>query len=355
MFPLSWTKLAYLNWLVILIIGIRGSCFKTIQTSVFDVMRRRKTSGSREPQDLYETPRVREGDVKVHVIEVKALIWLVVGLVIGNLCAGAWMRDIQDYIRGYRWDRKDKCIIEDEKDGYGKDDCRIPVDCKICEDVTVIDEISVDDLTVEKFEKNYAYSNQPLVVRNASLKWKAMKVLDYSWIRNTYLSHESILDDEDEEEDCWFNQYKNGEFNNLKSVFRKLGTTGSLKPSKPWYVGWSVCHPYALQKLKKLFSLPAFINPESTNKERTWIFLGTPGPGAHFHMDSVDLASWTAQISGVKTWYLKPPPECWWDCHGTMETTLHPGDILVVNTNKWFHSTKVLGTDLSIGITSEFD
>ena len=47
--------------------------------SVFDEMRRRETSGSREPQDLYETTRIREGDEKFHVTEVKALFWLVVG------------------------------------------------------------------------------------------------------------------------------------------------------------------------------------------------------------------------------------------------------------------------------------
>jgi len=318
-------------------------------------MRRRKTSGSPEPIDNHETSEIRDGDTKVHVIEVKALIWLALGLVIGNICAGNLIRDVQDYIRGYRWDWKDRCIIEAEENGYGKDDCRIPVDCDICKDIHVIDEIKIDDLTIDKFEKKYADSNNPLVVRNASLEWKALKVLDYNWIRNAYLSHASILDEEDEEEDCWFNQYKTEEFKNLKSVFRKLGATGSLKSSKPWYVGWSVCHPHVLLKLKKLFSPPEFINQESTTNERTWIFLGAPGPGAHFHVDSVDLPSWTAQISGVKTWYLKPPPECWWECHGTMETTLYPGDILVVNTNKWFHSTKVVGTELSIGITSEFD
>ena len=26
-----------------------------------------------------------------------------------------------------------------------------------------------------------------------------------------------------------------------------------------------------------------------------------------------------AQLSGVKTWYLRPPPECWYACHGEMQ------------------------------------
>lgn len=32
-----------------------------------------------------------------------------------------------------------------------------------------------------------------------------------------------------------------------------------------------------------------------------------------------------AQISGVKTWYLRPPPECASSCHPTMQATLYPG------------------------------
>ena len=33
----------------------------------------------------------------------------------------------------------------------------------------------------------YAYSNRPVVVRNATLDWKAMGVLDYDWLKSTYL------------------------------------------------------------------------------------------------------------------------------------------------------------------------
>ena len=28
-------------------------------------------------------------------------------------------------------------------------------------------------------------------------------------------------------------------------------------------------------------------------------------------------------------------------CHGEMQTTVYPGDIIIIDTNKWFHSTKV--------------
>ena len=59
------------------------------------------------------------------------------------------------------------------------------------------------------------------------------------------------------------------------------------------------------------------------------------------------------QISGFKSWTLKPPPECWWSCPGEVKTTVGPGDIIVVNTNWWYHSTNVLkGT--SVTITNEY-
>jgi histone arginine demethylase JMJD6 len=227
------------------------------------------------------------------------------------------------------------------------------VDCSVCKDVDVIDDVSVKSLSVEHFEEKYAHSNRPLVVRNASLTWKAMNVLDYSWLRRVYLSDPQILKEEDE--DCWFNQYKTKEFRHLRSVFKMLGPTGALKSAKPWYVGWSVCHDKVATKLAKLYKTPSFINLESIDMKMPWIFLGTPGPGAHFHIDNVDLPSWQAQLSGIKTWYLKPPPECYWSCHGVMQTTLYPGDILVLNTNIWSHSTMIHGSDLSIVITSEFD
>jgi len=110
-----------------------------------------------------------------------------------------------------------------------------------------------------------------------------------------------------------------------------------------------------VEALHQLYSRPAFLHPDSTPPKKPWIFIGTPGPGAHFHIDNVDLASWQAQLAGVKVWRLRPPPECAWSCPAQLETTLHPGDIIVVNTNVWFHSTQILGDQLSIVITNEFD
>ena len=73
------------------------------------------------------------------------------------------------------------------------------------------------------------------------------------------------------------------------------------------------------------------------------------------HIDNVDLSSWQAQVSGTKNWLLRPPPECWLHCHGDMEARVSPGDIIVVNTNLWYHSTRIEGEDISLVITNEFD
>ena len=61
------------------------------------------------------------------------------------------------------------------------------------------------------------------------------------------------------------------------------------------------------------------------------------------------------QVSGTKRWSLKPPPECYWKCPGEVSVTLDPGDIIVVNTNWWSHSTKVLGAAVSVTITNEYE
>ena len=240
-----------------------------------------------------------------------------------------------------------RCIIEtlDESNGYGVDFCRVPVDCRVCKDVDKIDEYHVSELTVDMFQHLYAYTARPVVIRNATLHWPAMKVLDFQWLKEAYTSDPEIL-----EKTCWYNNYNSLHLNSLRAVFRMPveDVTSSL-----WYVGWVVCQDPVDSLLQDLYQRPSFLHPDSTPPKKPWIFIGTPGPGAHFHIDNVDQSSWQAQISGSKTWYLRPPPECWWTCSGVVSTVLHPGDIIVVNTNVWFHSTKIEGPDLSLVITNE--
>ena len=165
-------------------------------------------------------------------------------------------------------------------------------------------------------------------------------------------SDPKILEYEDKE--CWYNKYKSKHLQSLRSVFRM---SDEEVVTRPWYVGWAVCHEPVADMLHHLYYRPSFISPHSTPPRKPWIFVGKQGPGAHVHIDNVDMSSWQAQIQGVKTWTLRPPPECWWQCHGDMSTTVYPGDIIVVNTNVWFHSTNIeqSDSDLSLVITNEFD
>lgn len=85
-----------------------------------------------------------------------------------------------------------------------------------------------------------------------------------------------------------------------------------------------------------------------------WIFVGSPGYGAHLHLDAdLELPTWQAQISGAKTWYLRPPPECAGVCKTELQADLHKGDMIIVNTNFWFHKTLVLDQGISLVVTQQ--
>ena len=44
-------------------------------------------------------------------------------------------------------------------------------------------------------------------------------------------------------------------------------------------------------------------------------------------IDNVEHPSWQAQITGTKKWTLEPPPECYYECHSSLEVVVDPGDI----------------------------
>ncbi|XP_023337908.1 bifunctional arginine demethylase and lysyl-hydroxylase JMJD6 isoform X2 [Eurytemora carolleeae] len=317
-------------------------------------LRRRKVSSGSDQERKTKTSEVYKAKSTVVVLELSSVLCIVFGVLIGSLLCGPWIHDIVGYCLGYRWDFVNKCIMESpNENGYGTDFCRIPVDCDICKDVHKIDEIHVSELSVQLFEERYAYSDRPLVVRNATLDWKAMDTLNYYWFKEQYLSDPEILSYK--HEDCWFNKYGTKEFRNLASVFRLNEDRIKLKDNKPWYVGWAVCHTDVANNLYSLYSRPSFINPDSTPPSKPWIFIGSPGHGANIHIDNVDLSSWQAQITGIKKWFIQPPPECSRKCGNTMEITVYPGDIIVLNTNVWFHGTLVLGSQLSLVLTNEYD
>ena len=98
---------------------------------------------------------------------------------------------------------------------------------------------------------------------------------------------------------------------------------------------------------------PEFLS-ELDTMGNMWIFIGSPGYGAHLHLDDdLELPTWQAQISGVKTWFLQPPPECGGRCKAELQIDLHPGDMIIVNTNFWFHKTRVKHQGISLVVTQQ--
>jgi hypothetical protein len=120
-----------------------------------------------------------------------------------------------------------------------------------------------------------------------------------------------------------------------------------------WYIGWSTSDPQVGEEIRVHTSTPHFLAPVSRKNELTWIFMGAPGPGASMHIDSVGEPSWQAQIAGTKTWMLVPPVECDSIC-SAFNITVHRGDIIVVDTNRWYHQTYIHPGDISITVGAEY-
>ena len=74
---------------------------------------------------------------------------------------------------------------------------------------------------------------------------------------------------------------------------RVTGGVGS--GARPWYVGWSVCHEPVMAALSALVTLPPFL-ARYEMIGNMWVFVGSPGYGAHLHLDDdLDTNTWQAQ------------------------------------------------------------
>lgn len=135
----------------------------------------------------------------------------------------------------------------------------------------------------------------------------------------------------------------------LEEVFKEVNTNSTF------YVGWSNCDSSAVKlALRELYRQPRFLNhPDILAAHTDWVFVGTPGPGAPGHYDAIFDPSWQAQITGRKKWDIDPPPECAHTCH-SISTTVEPGEVVVIDTHRWYHKTTALPPDLSITVGSEF-
>ncbi|KAG1682673.1 Bifunctional arginine demethylase and lysyl-hydroxylase JMJD6 [Nymphon striatum] len=224
---------------------------------------------------------------------------------------------------------------------------RPPVNCSMCSHVTEVEHVSV--LTAKLFEERHAYSGRPVVIVDGTNNWTAPEVFSFNFFKQLYPEDSPVRGDQ-----CQFFPYQTS-FESLNEVFNMTEDRANLRDgSNPWYIGWSNCDQEATDVLRRHYKRPYFLPPQSESSKTDWIFMGSPGYGAHMHIDHVGNPSWQAQIKGQKLWTLEPPPECFLECQ-TLKVIVNPGEIIVLDTNRWFHKTLVLGDSISITIGSEYD
>lgn len=237
--------------------------------------------------------------------------------------------------------RHNKCLIT--VPWFTQKVFRPPEDCSICQDVQQVDKLIAVDPTI--FEQRYAYSGKPVVISDAMANWTASKVFSFSFFKTLYYG---------EEANCQFFPYKT-EFQNLQDVFDMNDSRATMeKGTKPWYVGWSNCDEKIGAILRQHYQRPYFLPATAESEKTDWIFMGSYGYGAPMHVDDVEHPSWQAQIKGEKLWILEPPRECHYSCK-RLEVIVHPGEIIVLDTNRWYHQTKIVSKDMSITIGAEYD
>ncbi|XP_055918733.1 uncharacterized protein LOC129950840 [Eupeodes corollae] len=223
---------------------------------------------------------------------------------------------------------------------------RPPVQCKFCQGVSNIQKVK--RISSDEFEQRFAYSGIPVVVTDATANWTALTTFDFWYFKDTYnlgKRKHKILN-------CQFFPYKSG----FRNLFEALENPPEYFDSgeKAWYFGWSNCNPETAEQLRQHYGRPYFLPETSENNAVDWIFMGRSGLGAHMHVDNVRLPSWQAQLSGSKKWILMPPPECYFWCN-RLEIVMDEGDIIILDTNKWYHQTVVLSGKISITIGAEYD
>ena len=317
----------------------------------------------------------KEGDRIIKLdVEVDAQTAFFIGAALGYLLTPhkqleTWFSNAAIKAYGYEYDRAKDCIVE-RGGAYGdeEDFCRPPVDCSICRNVDEILLIDSRDFTEELFAEKYASGATPIVVRNLSLTADE-KIFTIEFFKRLYDAESPVMNGS--APGCEFFSWDFGEFENMRDVFKMDEERAELEVTyDPWYVGWTNCDKKAMKILTdKYLTFPDFLPSNAKNNgSRIWFFLGTEGFGAPFHIDQTEKRSWQAQVTGVKQWKLKPPKECRRSegdlgfylasyrslCRDDeISVDLHAGDMIIVNTDLWEHSTLVK-EGLSVSITGEY-
>ncbi|XP_068976532.1 uncharacterized protein [Bombus flavifrons] len=218
--------------------------------------------------------------------------------------------------------------------------------CDYCRDVTSA--LILPNLTREEF-KQYAYSSRPMVIKYAASHWPASKVFSWKFFKDLYENIDGAYDSVDE---CQFLHFKSN-LTNLRDVFAMTEERAMQHNGKdPWYVGWKNCHLQILDIMKRYYNLPHFLPEDAEVPYSNYVFLGYE-EGAIMHLDYISRLMWQGQIIGNKTWSVAPTPECDTVCT-RFNFTVYAGDIVLLDTRIWYHSTYVKGGNFSLTVTSEY-
>ncbi|XP_067003488.1 uncharacterized protein [Anabrus simplex] len=224
---------------------------------------------------------------------------------------------------------------------------RPETDCNMCKNVN--DVLVFENITQNEF-KHFAYSSRPMLMKRAALHWPAMNTFNYHFLRNMYESIEGAY--ESVEEECQILTFKT-EFKSLADVFAMPESRVQLLPGeKPWYIGWSNCHPDVLAAMREHYETPSFLPSDAEHARMDYVFIGYD-QGAVMHIDYISRLMWQAQIQGHKTWRLVPPPDCDSVCT-SLTFHVEPGDIVLVDTRQWYHDTYIDPGELSLTVSSEY-
>ncbi|XP_032520480.2 uncharacterized protein LOC116772403 isoform X1 [Danaus plexippus] len=220
-------------------------------------------------------------------------------------------------------------------------------DCGYCENVTK--PLILWNVTRYSFKK-YAYSSKPIIVKNAIKHWSASKFFSINFFKTLYeqtpQSYESL------ENGCQFLNFKSDLFT-LKEVFEMPKARVSNQfGQEPWYVGWGNCHPTILSKVREYYSIPEFLPDDAEFPATENIFIGYE-MGAVMHLDYIPRLMWQGQVKGNKTWLIKPVPECENSC-SEIKFYVEPGDVVLLDTRLWYHSTTIPKGQLSLTVQSEY-
>ena len=243
--------------------------------------------------------------------------------------------------------------------------------CNFCRGVNSA--LVLGNVTREEFKK-HAYSSKPIIVKKAASHWLASKVFSLQFFRSLYENIQGAYESVDEE--CQFLHFRSN-FANLKEVFSMSERRAMNLPGEDtWYIGWKNCHPQVLEIMKKFYETPHFLPEDAEIPNTNYIFLGyDQGANMHvsfnikcllhtcwkrknyvikkFQLDYISRLMWQGQIIGSKTWTVAPTPECEDVCE-RFSFFVDTGDVILLDTRIWYHSTQVENGQFSLTITSEY-